>query len=112
MTKFAFISRHNPSKEQFTLANEQGIELVHIGDLDAFSVSIEDIPEHFEGVIVVHPMMALRLSYYYPIGVFENSIRSSEGDKPQFFASKLVIWRSYSHDYKLERKLYRSNSHD
>lgn len=61
--KFAFITRHNPTPEQEALAAEQGIELVAIGDADAFTLTSGFVYEKgdFEGVIVVHPAAALRL---------------------------------------------------
>ena len=76
--KFAFISRHEPTKDQHNLAAEQYISLIPIGDLDAFTFVNGDVKKcgDFQGVIVVHPAMALKLRNAYPmIGVFENSNR-------------------------------------
>ena len=92
--KFAFISRHAPTPEQHALAAEHGIELVPVGDFDAFSVGpgfVDDFGA-FDGVVVVHPAAALRLAGSYLIGVFENGNRAAEGEKPQFFAKDLHIY--------------------
>ena len=92
--KFAFISRHAPTPEQHALAAEQGIELIGIGDADAFTVSPGFVHDAgpFEGVIVVHPAAALRLCHEFVIGVFENANRAPEGAPPQFSAKALHIW--------------------
>lgn len=94
MKKFAFISRHTPTREQIDLAAEKDIELVSIGDLDAFTAMAEEVSKHgvFDGVIVVHPAAALNLIGAYAVGVFENGNRAAEGDRPQFFAKALHIW--------------------
>lgn len=92
--RFAFISRHTMTAQQISLAAEQGITLIHVGDADAFSVSPSFVYEHgaFEGVVVVHPAMALRLAGEFAVGVFENANRAPEGDKPQFEAKSLHIY--------------------
>jgi hypothetical protein len=92
--KFAFISRHLPTEGQITLAADQGIELVHVGDADAFSVAPSFVDGHgaFEGVIVVHPAAAMRLSGSFLVGVFENANRAPEGEKPTFEAVSLHIF--------------------
>lgn len=93
-TKFAFISRHEPTAEQFELADKEGIEIIPIGDTDAFTVSPSFVYEKgaFEGVIVVHPAAAMNLASAFLIGVFENSTRPGLDDKPQFFAKSIKIW--------------------
>ncbi len=102
MKNFAFISRHVPTQEQIDLCEQQDINLIHIGDFDAFSVIADDV-EHavaqidefageLEGVIVVHPAAALRLQNYFIVGVFENGNRAAEGEKPQFFAKALHVY--------------------
>lgn len=104
MTPWAFISRHEPTKEQFKLAYEKGIELSWVGDMDAFTVDPDDVKEHFpdevwlnwedfDGVIVVHPAAALRLERHYKIGVFENANRAPEGERPQFYAKALHFFQ-------------------
>ena len=92
--QFAFISRHNPTDSQITLAAEQGIELVHIGDHDAFTVSPDFVLDAgpFEGVVVVHPAAALRLADTFLVGVFENANRAPVGERPQFEAQSLHIY--------------------
>ena len=90
MLRFAFISRHEPTAEQVTLAKEQGVELVYIGDRDAFSVTSDEIACHpaapFYGVVVVHPAAAMRLSGRFSIGVFENANRAAPGEPVKFSA--------------------------
>lgn len=92
--QFAFITRHNPTPEQQALAAEQGIELIAIGDADAFTVTPGFVYEQgdFEGVVVVHPAAALRLCSEFVVGVFENATRSGEGEKPGFFAKALHVY--------------------
>lgn len=99
MKRFAFLTRHTATGEQIKIASDLNIELIPIGDKDAFTVTPEDILSHgsFDGVIVVHPSAAIRLNNYFDIGVFENEKRTvSEYDRPQFFAKSLHI---YSKDY-------------
>ncbi|MFA7168853.1 MAG: hypothetical protein WC096_08130 [Sphaerochaetaceae bacterium] len=92
--RFAFISRHTPTHEQISLAEQQGIELIHVGDADAFTVSPSWVYERgaFEGVVVVHPAAAMRLSSSFMVGVFENANRAPEGAPPQFEAKSLHIF--------------------
>ena len=94
MKKFAFISRHTPTQEQTGLASSKGIELVPVGDLDAFSITDEQVRSfgHFQGVVVVHPAAALRLNYTYEVGIFENGQRTEEGKPASFFAKELHIF--------------------
>lgn len=94
MKKFAFISRHEPTAEQQQLAANDGIELIHIGDADAFSVraGFVDDAGAFDGVVVVHPAAALRLCSQFEVGVFENGSRPGENDKPQFFAKSFHLF--------------------
>ena len=93
-TLFAFISRHTPTERQIELAAEQGIEVVHIGDLDAFTADVGAVMRRgpFEGVIVVHPAAAMRLAHCLYIGVYENASRAPEGGKPQFEAAALHVY--------------------
>ena len=94
MMKFAFISRHLPTSGQVDLAAAQGIELVHVGDADAFTVDREWVNDKgpFEGVIVVHPAAAMRLASEFIIGVFENANRAPEGERPTFEAVALHLY--------------------
>lgn len=94
--RFAFLSRHQPTKQQEVLADFQEIQLVSIGDKDAFTVSPEDIKAHgdFDGVVVVHPAAAMNLRKEYHIGIFKNAARPPVGapipSEPQF--ESLRIW--------------------
>lgn len=92
---FAFISRHEPTPEQHALAKEQGIELIYVGDVDAFTVTPGWVWSHdhpFEGVIVVHPAASMRLCSDFLIGVFKNGSRAGIGEKLDFFAEELHIF--------------------
>ena len=93
MSKFAFISRHTPNPTQVALAASKGIELVPVGDRDAFKVNPYD-PAFAEcdGVVVVHPAAAMRLAHYFKIGVFENANRAPEGERPSFEAVSFQVY--------------------
>ena len=98
MVKYAFISRHKPTAEQLQLAATQGIELIHIGDTNAFSVTPEFVNSkgyHFVGVIVVHPSAALRLCKHFRIGIFENEFRTPASQPQQFAAKALHLYDLY-----------------
>jgi hypothetical protein len=88
MKKFLFISRHTPTAEQHDLAADMMVELHHVGDADAFSVTQGWVDDQgaFEGVVVVHPNAALLLAPRFLIGVFENANRAPVGEAPQFLA--------------------------
>ena len=90
----AFISRHEPTPRQIELAAEQGFELVHIGDHDAFTVGPEFVhgAGAFEAVAVVHPAAALRLAPDFFVGVFQNANRAPVGQPPQFEAVALHVF--------------------
>ena len=92
--KMAFISRHVPTQRQYELAREQGFELLHIGDYDAFSVDSGFVHAAgpFEAVAVVHPAAALRLAPSFFVGVFENANRAPEGAPPKFEAVALHVY--------------------
>lgn len=92
--KFAFISRHIPTTEQQALAAEQGIDLVSIGDADAFTVTPGFVYDAgaFEGVIVVHPAAAIRLCHEFAVGVFENANRAEPGQPPLFVAKAMHLY--------------------
>ncbi len=83
--KYAFISRHQPTDQQISLAADQQIKLVPVGDANAFSLTPEWVKERgdFDGVVVVHPAAALRLSRHLSVGVFENGERGVT-NKPLF----------------------------
>ena len=93
--KFAFISRHVPTADQVAIAATIGIELVHVGDRDAFAFSVSDaekLREEFVGVVCVHPLIAVNcVLANLNVGVFENINRAEVGAPPQFKASRLVV---------------------
>ena len=94
MEKYAFISRHKATESQHQLAGKQGIDLVEIGDRDAFFVSPSEVDEAgaFSGVIVVHPAAALRLAGAFLIGVYKNINRAPVGETPRFEAESLHVY--------------------
>jgi hypothetical protein len=94
MDRFALISRHEPTPEQVALAADCGVELVSVGDTDAFGVSPSWVDSHgaFDGVVVVHPAAALRLAGSFLVGVFENANRAPAGAPPQFCPRALHIY--------------------
>jgi hypothetical protein len=105
MAKFAFISRHAPTEGQIEMAKgfvnhpelgEGGIELIHVGDMDAFTVEVSAVNAlesgPFVGVIVVHPAAALALAPFFLVGIFENATRTPVDGKPVFEAKELHIF--------------------
>lgn len=97
MKEFLFCSRHSITNAQVALAEKAGITLHQGIDLDAFAPNHELIKAvckqgQFEGVIVVHPALALKLSTAYRVGVFENANRAPEGGAPSFQAVGLEIF--------------------
>lgn len=100
MKRLGFISRHTPTADQVRLASEQGYTLVQLTDVDAFSpmsqwssVVKQAIGSDYEGFIVVHPALAIRLlAAGKVVGVFENAQRAAEGGKPTFEAKALHIF--------------------
>lgn len=97
MNVMVFVSRHVPSEKQIELAKEKGYSLIHIGDIDAFSITKEMILKEVSNievsaVCVVHAAAALRLQEHFKIGVFKNIMRSEEGSVPTFEPSKLFIY--------------------
>ena len=94
MDSFAFISRHEPTAEQHSLAAGMGIVLTSIGDADAFTVTPDFVDQAgaFEGVVVVHPAAAMQLCDRFIVGVFRNENRAPVGQPPQFLATELVVW--------------------
>lgn len=114
--QYAFISRHEPTWAQQKLAHAQGIDLVWIGDLDGFTVTAQAVIEAYDrrqseyrdtcgnddfqwgwptctGVVVVHAGAALRLLPHFNVGVFSNTNRAPEGEKPSYEAGALHIWQ-------------------
>jgi hypothetical protein len=98
MMKFAFVSRHVPTPRQYELAQEKGIELVPVGDLDGFTGDFHALPSDLVGAVVVHAGAALRaMTALGMVGVFENANRAPEGQPPQFEAVALHLWRDGSY---------------
>jgi hypothetical protein len=103
MKRFAFISRHEPTARQVSLAEERGIELVHVGDRDAFRFDPNEFAwkrgqpsRRYDGAIVVHAAMALRLVGKLSwIGVFENGARENGGFEPV----ALHVYEDHSTDW-------------
>lgn len=97
MKKFAFITRHAATPEQDALANEQGITLIPVGDWDAFDQEGNFkkfkalLEEGFEGVVVVHPQLSLDAVAHMDVGIFKNSNRAPEGERPQFEAAAFHV---------------------
>ena len=97
MQNFLFCSRHAITPEQHALALKAGITLHQGTDLDAFAANhdlIKAVCDQgvFEGVIVVHPALALKFSTAYRVGVFENANRAPEGAPPSFQAVGLEVF--------------------
>lgn len=96
MGTMAFISRHEPTSDQHRLANEAGWNLVHVGDVDAFSDLGEFMhqlwDDGYRGVACVHPLIALScFQFGYRVGVFRNENRAEIGQPPRFLATALII---------------------
>lgn len=93
MKKFAFISRHTPTPQQVEIAKDRGIELVHVGDRDAFGGNpLEGIGVEYTGVVCVHALIGvLALKRGLCVGVFENISRPGPDGKPQFTTGKFAI---------------------
>jgi hypothetical protein len=95
MLKFAFISRHAPTQEQHELAAKKGVQLICVGDDDAFSI-VPNVYQEYDGVVVVHPAAALSLIGSKPVGVFKNEHRLGPNENvPKFRAADFVVWDSY-----------------
>jgi len=106
MFKYAFVSRHAPTPEQVALAAKAKIELVPVGDLDAFTVDAKTVRELCPGAlgaVVVHPAAAVRLLFSgLPVGVFENANRAPVGQPPQFEAKALHLFSADCDPYTVQ----------
>lgn len=92
MRKFAFVSRHVPTAAQGELAAKAEIELVFVGDRDAFGPIPEAHDPKFEGIVGVHPLVILAaLAAGKSAGVFENISRPGVDGKPTFSVGRLVV---------------------
>lgn len=110
MKRFLFISRHVPSQKQLELAAAQGVELIYVGDLDAFAPDLAQqiealdrlhCPDREEdgeiitgayGVVAVHPLVAVTaVKMSYQFGTFRNVNRAPVGEKPEFDTDLFVL---------------------
>lgn len=95
MRKFAFISRYTPTLEQHELAAAWGIELLPVGDRNAFYIDPAEFDGIYDGVIVVHPVAAIILrDAGWAVGVFENANIAPEGAPPRIMAVALHLFRA------------------
>lgn len=102
MKNCLFISRHAPTMEQIQLAEKAGYSLIHGGDLNAFSYTLEkdmgemilrDSPEiEISAIACVHPNIALAAINQFDVLIFQNINRAPEGEKPQFVVGGVTIW--------------------
>lgn len=93
--RFAFVSRHIPTDSQVKLAAESGIELIHVGDRDGFSIDpAEFVSADYRGVVVVHAQAAIScFKFGLAVGIFNNINRAPLGEKPQFETTQFIINR-------------------
>lgn len=100
MTNLYFISRHVPTQEQVKLAEDDGYEIIHLGDVDAFDIKAvraiigkahDDADGEEFAISCVHPMVALQAISLCDVVLFENANRAPEGEKPSFHAIALHI---------------------
>lgn len=93
MKTLAFVSRHAPTPAQHALAREAGLDLIHVGDRDAFAPVEPHLIENYDGAVVVHPAAAVAwLATGKLVGVFENETRPPVGGVPQFDTRRLVVY--------------------
>lgn len=96
LKQIAFISRHVSTQEQVELTNDAGFKLIHVGDMDAFHCTDEQIIEtlkNYNFASVVNVGLVLRIRSLRPdirFCVFENEQRLS-GSVFQFRA-KAIHW--------------------
>jgi len=106
MFKYAFVSRHTPTPEQIELARKANIELVPIGDIDAFSIDAAQVwakCPNVVGAVVVHPASAVRLLFSgLPVAVFENANRAPVGEAPRFEAKALHLFSADCDPYTVQ----------
>ena len=97
MERFALISRHSPTADQIRVAGEQNIELIHVGDVDAFGPGDPIVPQGvdlsgFQGAVAVHPLVAVRaFARGLKVGSFQNISRPGPDGKPQFTCGVFVV---------------------
>lgn len=100
--ELAFISRHEPTASQRLLAAIEGYNITHVGNVDAFSDTLEDDlyvafgPKVFDAVSCVHQLVAMTaLDLGYPVATFNNINRAGVGEKPMF-ETTLIKWKGLS----------------
>jgi len=92
MKNFAFISRHEPTASQHSIAAQHNIILHPVGDRDGFTVKSDEFAP-YDGVIVAHAAMALRLlTPINYVGIFNNVNRAGIGEPPRFEATELHLY--------------------
>lgn len=108
--QIAFVSRHAPTAEQYALAEKAGMELIHVGDCNAFSMEeVRKITKGYEYIAVAHVASAMLLlagdnysnnidDRTHVICVFENENRAPEGEKPQFFTRRMHTYVLCAYD--------------
>lgn len=80
MKRYAFVSRHVPTYSQIEVAKQKGVEIVHVGDRDAWNTDWTQFEKDgFHGIIVVHPWSALQAynQTTLDVGVFNNVKRET-----------------------------------
>ena len=99
---YAFISKYPPTPSQIEMASRYGITLDYVGDRNAFHFSPTEYSK-FDGVIVSHPAMALRLlDCKRTIGVFENVLGPEDPGTPNhkvWVAKRLHIYKATGTPY-------------
>lgn len=107
MYKYAFISRHEATPEQVALAQKANIELVPVGDMDAYTIEAAKVWElcpNAVGAVVVNAAAAVRLLFSgLPVAVFENGNRAPEGAPPQFEAKALHLFSADCDPYWVDK---------
>lgn len=95
--EMAFISRHVPTEKQIGLAQSAGYQLVHIGDMDAFTDNTETL-KYWNAICCVHPLIALsyiqcrkKFKVDSIVGIFNNVRRPDVDGKPCFDTDKFVV---------------------
>ena len=101
MQKTWFVSRHDPTADQLTLAPG----LIKVPDINGYDRSAinallrEARHSGVDHIVVVNAAMALNIATlaiergeFLCIGIFENAARAAEGAKPTFEAKALHWW--------------------
>jgi hypothetical protein len=79
LKRMGFVTRHEITDEQKTLAKLAGYELVKLEDRDAFNFFLSEDEEKLDGISVVNAAAAVDVFRYgKDVGVFKNSNRDGE----------------------------------